>query len=341
MKSRRLKPFPFFLCLLFSIAGLAGAAPVADSARIQDVVRLRVQYQMDTVELRKVDGSWKVAGSGFPAVESFILKGLGALFSLHTREFIASKKGEDALSEYGLNREEGHFVEVGFKSGKPLRLRMARAPDQATYWKLESRPEIYRVPALTWAVPAEASYWIDRRLLGGVNYTGDVQSIAARWTDSAGQEHSYKIVRMPDTMVRLVEPFEHAVPRQKASFLFAEAPQLVTDAFLEPTEIARQGPEAPVTVTIESRQGAIQTLKTEGSAGLHYYVKHPGNGRLVKVLRGRFDVFKRTPEELSTMPVHGPEPYDGIHQTIPPGYLLFTPYTDGHADDAHEEPASP
>jgi hypothetical protein len=308
---------------------------------------LRIQYQMDTLDLKKKDGRWWVNGRGLPADSARVEKDLDLLYGLHDRERITYPKNA-SLEPYGLQIEEVRTVQLISSRGKPVRLELGMNPAEpgTTYWKVGGKPQIFRVQGHAGAISAEVEAALDRHLIPDF-WPGDLTSIQVSWKDSTGAAQGYHLIHdVPDT-VWMVAPDTALLPPRKAWDVLYQADQWAIDAFVAPGENVPPPPASPdVSIRLTLKSGVEYSLVTGGADGRYYYVRHPLFGTWVKVLRERFHGFRLAPAYLKKGVELGPLPDDGITRGLPPpGTGVYAPHKDpdsridgdGDPHDHHED----
>lgn len=345
-----------WLALVACSFSVAAAAPTGktqsvvggaalDSALRESLTGMRVQYQMDTLDLKKDKGLWWVTGRGLPAEATRLDQELDLLYSLHRREVVSTAK-KVSLEQFGLQAEEARTVQLRFASGSKVRLRLGMKPGDpaTTYWKYEAKPEIFRVPGRAWSISADVMASLDRHLMPDF-WPGDLASVEASWVDSTGAAQRYKlIVESPDT-VWMVAPDTALLPRVRAWEVLSQTNVFAIDAFMEPDEsVPASSDSTVVSIKLVLQDGRQYTVQSGASDGRFYYLHHPQYGTWVKVLRARLNGFRLSAAYLKKGVELGPAPDDGITRGLPPpGTGVYAPHRDhddridGHGHHGHEE----
>lgn len=336
---------------LFAAPEASSSAPSASSAldpsRTPALTRVRIQHQLDTVELFKCDGRWWVADRGVPARADMVTQTLRQLEALAANPVRTLGKKE-SLEPYGLHVEAARFVRLQFSDGKIVRLRLGVRPDEknAIYWardvgdplsaKTPEPREILRGAGFLIATNLDS--WISPLLID-TTFTRDLRTLRVEWLDSAGRPVRYALEREPGTgRLVLADPRGLQANPVKAAEAFAQVGSLLIEGFHEGKGGAPAAGAAPrVRVTVEDKNGRSITLAPEFSDDFHDYVRHPQAADvLVKMRRVQFDSFRHTPLFLATSYPYGPEEDDGISGPPPPHFAVWAPHTHDHYYDPED-----
>ncbi|MDB5105785.1 MAG: hypothetical protein JWP91_3474 [Fibrobacteres bacterium] len=282
-------------------------APALDSTAKAGVADLRVVKKPDTSELVKRDGKWVIAKDGFKVDTAKINKVLNNVFSLQNKELVSNSPAR--LSEYGLDSAEAKHVSVKDGSGKVIADvvigKTSGADYSSTYWKWESKPEVYRTPGnFTWEIATKDDDWKDRKLFGAV--AKDVKSVEAIWKDSTGMAYNYKLEAVSDSTWKMVAPQDSSrVKNALAAEMATRFAEMSIDEFVsaQDTNVSKVRLDTPaVWVKVGLKDGTFHELKGSKTLTGYAYTQHPDRKDLIKLSSWRFDSFKKKPFELLDAP---------------------------------------
>ena len=331
-----------FCAVTLSLAGGRGSA--LDTGDLATLTRIRLQHQIDTVEIfRKANGQWWVADLGLPARSALVTQTLLQLQALREQDPV-NLGSRTALESYGLQPEEAWFVRFSFAGGEVRRLRigMPSGRQDTMFWARDAGdPLLEKTPPPRQAFMArgiplttDINGWPVRHLLPRIS-PKDVAVLEVTWVDSLDRQVHYKLERHGDS-VMLMEPAPGPANPHRAMETLAQAASLAIDGFVEPDEPLPQAPAIPrASLLIELKDGRRFALASQGSSRRFDYVLHPEiPGVRVKLLKSRLEAFMHTPRYLTTSPPLGPEPDDPMNVPLPPGIGVYAPHGDS---DSHEQ----
>jgi hypothetical protein len=281
--------------------------PALDSAFKADVTSLRVVKKPDTALLEKRDGKWVVARDAFNVDTAKINKVLGYVFKLQTKELVSTSPAR--LAEYGLDSVEAKHVSVKDGSGKTYAEvvigKTSGADYNSTYWKWESKPEVYRTPGnFTFEIATKDDDWKDRKLFSAT--AKDVKSVETTWKDSTGAAYAYKLETVTDSTWKMTAPQDsNHVKNALAAEMASRFAEMSIDEFVTPqdTNLAKVKPDSPsVWVKVSLKNGAVHELKASKTLSGYAYTQHPARKDLIKLSSWRFEAFKKKPFELLEAP---------------------------------------
>lgn len=268
-----------------------------------EVVALRVAQGADSAAFLKLSSGWVAASDSFPLSKGRIEEALGLLFALRKKEVATEAADSAELQEYGFARSEVKTLEWTLASGKTGRVEIGGIADkeyESVFWKWPGAPEVYRTPGDFQGVPPRASEWKDRAVFPDFVYE-NVDDVEVGWRDSTGLRHHYKLHRISDTAVRMVEPDSLPILRRVAGEIYVQTPQFAADDFVEPGDPNTANAEVDsgwVTVRITMKDGTVHAIEGGKTVGEYRYARHPAHGRLIKVYKWRFAFFRKTVQEL-------------------------------------------
>jgi hypothetical protein len=282
-------------------------APALDSTFKAGITGVHVVKKPDTSSLEKRDGKWVVARDGFNVDTAKINKVLGYVFAVQNKELVSTSAAR--LSEYGLDSTEAKHISLKDASGKTYAEvvigKTSGADYSSTYWKWESKPEVYRTPGnFTFEIATKDDEWKDRKLFSAL--AKDVKSVEATWKDSTGVVYSYKLEAVTDSTWKMVAPqdsnyVKNAIATEMAS-RFAE---MSIDEFVSPTDtnLSKVKLDSPsVWVKVGLKNGSVHELKGSKTLTGYAYTQHPARKDLIKLSSWRFDAYKKKPFELLEAP---------------------------------------
>ncbi|MDB5050252.1 MAG: hypothetical protein JWO30_3323 [Fibrobacteres bacterium] len=282
-------------------------APVLDSAYKAGVTVFRVVKKPDTSALQKKDGKWVVAKDAFSVDTSKINKVMTDIFSLQNKELVSTSSAR--LAEYGLDSNEAKHVTIQDGSGKTLAQvvigKTSGADYSSTYWKWESKPEVYRSPGnFTWEIATKDDDWKDRKLFSATSK--DVKFVEAAWKDSTGLTYNYKLEAVTDSTWKMLAPQDsNRVKNAVATEMATRFAEMSIDEFVtaNDTNVAKVKLDSPaVYVKIGLKNGTVHELKAGKTISGYAYTQHPARKDLIKLSAWRFDSFKKKPFELLEAP---------------------------------------
>ncbi|MEO6095464.1 MAG: DUF4340 domain-containing protein [Fibrobacteria bacterium] len=282
-------------------------APALDSTLKANITGLRVVKKPDTTSLEKRDGKWVVAQDGFNVDTAKISKVLGYLFKLQHKELVSTSAAR--LAEYGLDTAEAKHVSLRDGSGKSYAEvvigKTSGADYNSTYWKWETKPEVYRTPGnFTFEIATKDEDWKDRKLF---SFTAkDIKSLETIWKDSVGAVYSYKLETLTDSTWKMVAPQDsNFVKNAMATEMATRFAEMTIDQFVTPqdTNLAKVKLDSPaVWVKASLKSGAVHELKASKSISDFSYIQHPTRKDLIKLSPWRFESYKKKPFELLDAP---------------------------------------
>ena len=282
-------------------------APVLDRTFKANVTALHVAKKPDTSSLEKKDGKWVVAKDGFNVDTSKINKVLTNIFSLQNKELVSTSAAR--LGEYGLDSVEAKHVSIKDASGKSLADvvigKTSGADYSSTYWKWESKPEVYRTPGnFTWEIATKDDDWKDRKLFSAT--AKDVKSVETTWKDSTGAVYTYKLEAVTDTTWKMVAPQDsNRIKNAAATEMATRFVEMSIDDFVAATDtnLAKVKVDSPaVWVKVSLKNGTVHEIKGSKTLTGYSYTQHPSRKDLIKLSSWRFDAFKKKPFELLEAP---------------------------------------
>jgi hypothetical protein len=291
-----------------------------DSTRIAEVTWLHViSGAGDTVSLERSAKGWVIKPDRFPADTAKLRVVLRDLHALRTQHVVSDAKDPSSLPAYGLQGDAATLLEWGGRDGKVSRVLLGSATiseDGAYgmgYWKVPDQPEVYGAPlGALWGPQAEND-WRSRNVIPFILYE-DIHSIETDWIDSTGKSHHYRLERLSDTSVHMVEPKVAAVPRRNAAYVYVQAPQFIADAFVAESDTipSAMGLDKPkVVVRIGMKDGRILTMTGGNPEGEYRYALFPGHpSAFVKVKSWRFEFFRKTVDQLTDPAMVPSEPWE-------------------------------
>jgi hypothetical protein len=282
-------------------------APALDSAFKADVTGLRIVKKPDTASLEKRDGKWVVARDGYNVDTARINKVLGYVFKLQSKELVSTSAAR--LAEYGLDSAEAKHVSLKDGSGKTYAEvvigKTSGADYNSTYWKWESKPEVYRTPGnFTFEIAVKDDEWKDRKLFSAA--AKDVKSVEATWKDSTGAAYTYMLETVTDSTWKMVSPQDsNYVKNALAAEMASRFADMSIDEFVAPqdTNLAKVKPDSPsVWIKVGLKNGSVHELKASKTLSGYAYTQHPSRKDMIKLSSWRFDAFKKKPFELLEAP---------------------------------------
>ncbi|GEM_PF-1237799 len=282
-------------------------APVLDSTFKANVTALHVAKKPDTSSLEKKDGKWVVAKDGYNVDTSKINKVLTNIFSLQNKELVSTSAAR--LGEYGLDSVEAKHVSIKNASGKSLADvvigKTSGADYSSTYWKWESKPEVYRTPGnFTWEIATKDDDWKDRKLFSAT--AKDVKFVETTWKDSTGAVYNYKLEALTDSTWKMIAPQDsNRVKNGAATEMATRFAEMSIDDFVAPTDtnLAKVKVDSPaVWVKVSLKNGTVHEIKGSKTLTGYAYTQHPSRKDLIKLSAWRFDAFKKKPFELLEAP---------------------------------------
>ena len=282
-------------------------APVLDSTAKAGVAVLGVIKKPDTSSLQKKDGKWVVAKDGYAVDTAKINKVLTSVFSLQDKELVSNSPAR--LSEYGLDSTEAKHVSIKDGSGKALAQvvigKTSGADYSSTYWKWESKPEVYRTPGnFTWEIATKDDDWKDRKLFAATSK--DVKFVEAAWKDSTGMAYTYKLEAVTDSTWKMLAPQDsNRIKNAMAAEMATRFAEMSIDEFVTPkdTNVSKVKLDTPaVDVKVTLKDGTVHELKASKTLSGYAYTQHPTRTDLIKLSSWRFDAYKKKPFELLEAP---------------------------------------
>ncbi len=307
-------------------------APVLDSTRKAEVKSVLVIHKSDTTNLQLKDGKWVVTRDSWPADTAKVNKTLHYLFGLQAKERVSQNAAR--YSEYGLDSNEAKHMALRDGSGKSIAEVVIGKPSgvdfSSTYWRWESKPDVYRTPGnFSWEIASKEDDWKDRKLVTAKST--DVKFIETTWKDTLGMAYHYKLEATSDTTWKMLEPVDSIwVKKSLLQDMAARFSELTIDEFVaaKDTNVSKLKLDSPmVALKVTLKNG--QTMEIKGSQSLqgYIYVKHPSRTELVKLSGWRMDAFKKKPFELFEAPP-APKPdsaHAGNPNTSPAGSASAVP----------------
>lgn len=289
---------------------------VLDSTWKSKVTLVSLIKKPDTSRLEKKDGKWVVAKDGFNVDTAKIGKVLNHLFSLQDKEKVSTSAAR--LSEYGLDSVEAKHVSLRDGSGKSAEVVIGKtsgADHASTYWKWESKPEVYRSPGnFTWEIATKDADWKDRKLFAATSK--DVKFVEVTWKDSSGVAYNYKLEAVTDSTWKMLAPQDsNRVKNALANEMASRFAEMSIDEFVIPadTNLPKAKLDTPaVWIKVGLKGGASHELKATKALDGYSFVQHPTRKDTVKLSSWRFDTFKKKPFELLESPP--PPPADTSKQ---------------------------
>jgi len=329
----------------FPAAAVVSAAPAKASDALAfgaiaqaSVTGLRIENLSDVVELSREGDLWRLPRFRMDVRGDRLKQALDALFALRTSDPVPAPEQSTDLSAYGLSPEYAWTVDV-LVGKKSKRLLFGKSPtDFKAYWKWSDKAQIYRAGTFGWNLPADPGYWADRSL--GAIDPWRVREVEVHWIDSAGSPGGYHLVKVKADSAVLIAGDTLTLRWSKALSVFLQTREFAFDDFAELADTAKAAKLPQVSVRVVDIGDTARSFQTTGLIGRYYLVKHPGGTR-VRVLKDRFDAFRRQVSELTAPLVLGPEPDDGWGNNVPPpGFGVRRPHGDRHDEDQEDRDES-